>query len=747
MHSIRAAALLLLLLPAAAAAQGPAPGTAEAVRMHAFVDSLLARMTLEEKLGQLNQENGALPNQVQRVREGKVGSFLNVVGAEEALRVQRVAVQETRLHIPLLLGFDVIHGFRTTFPVPLGSASSWDTALIARAARVAAQEASAAGLNWTFAPMVDIARDPRWGRVVEGAGEDPYLGAAIAAAQVRGFQGTSLTDPTTVMATAKHYVAYGAAEAGRDYNTVDMSERRLREVYLPPFQAAVAAGVGAIMPSFNEINGVPNHSSHWLLTDVLRGEWGFRGMTIADWGAVSELAAHRRAPDRAQAGRIALEAGVDMDMVDSVYVDSMLPLARAGGVPASVIDEAVRRVLRAKYRLGLFQDPYRGVSVARERAQLLTPANRAVARELATRSIVLLKNQGAILPLRRDLPRLAVIGPLADDSADMIGSWGGAGRPADVVPILASIRKAVSPGTVVQYVRGAELEQRDNESAALIPNRDTSGFAAAVAAARDADAVVLVIGESADMTGEASSRAHLDLPGVQQQLAERVLATGKPVVVVLGNGRPLVIPGLAAAAPAMLETWFLGVEAGPAIADVLFGARNPGGKLPISFPRTLGQVPIYYAHKSTGRPSNPGDRWNSKYMDVPESPLFPFGYGLSYTTFSITPPALGSSTMAAGDTLLVRTTVTNTGTRAGDEVVQLYIRDEVASITRPVKELRGFQRVTLQPGERRDLTFRLTADDLAFWGPSMKRITEPGWFDVYVGSSSEDVQGARFELR
>ena len=737
-------ALGLLLASSALAAQENPPARPlapppAASRMDVFVDSLLAQMTLMEKLGQLNQLPGpASPAQLAQVRQGRVGSFLNVTGAADARAAQRVAVEQSRLHIPLLLGYDVIHGLRTIFPVPLAEAASWDTALVRSAAGVAAAEASAAGINWTFAPMVDIARDARWGRIVEGSGEDPYLGSAMAVARVRGFQGASLADTASIMATAKHFAAYGAAEAGRDYNTVDISRRTLREVYLPPFQAAVDAGVGSIMPSFNEIAGVPSHDNRWLLTDLLRGEWGFDGMVISDWGAVGELVSHGVAADSTEAALLGIDAGVDMDMAAQVYVDRLPIVDRQGRLSRQVLDDAVRRVLRAKYRLGLFQDPYRGASVGRERATLLSPANLAVARQDAREAMVLLKNEGGILPLRKDLRSLAVIGPLADDARSMLGPWSGMGRPDDAVSILQGIRRAV-PGTRVAYVRGAG-----------VTGSDTSGFAAAAAAARAADAVVLVVGESADMSGEAESRSMIGLPGVQQQLADRILATGKPVVVLLANGRPLAIPELAARAPAILETWFLGVQAGPAVADVLFGDASPSGKLTVTFPRDVGQEPLYYAHKNTGRPPIDTVKWTSKYIDVPWTPLYPFGYGLSYTTFGYGPVRLGSAAIGASDTLLVSADVTNTGRRAGDEIVQLYIRDEVASVTRPVRELRGFQRVSLQPGETRTVTFHLIPDDLAFWagpGSDLRRVLEPGWFDVWIAPSSAAGQAARFEVK
>ncbi|HET8654958.1 MAG TPA: beta-glucosidase BglX [Longimicrobiaceae bacterium] len=746
-----AAALLLgALLPAAcapptgAARPGAAPGPA-ATREEQFVDSLLSQMTLEEKAGQLNMSPGRWSNTgpaapvggEDQIRRGEIGSFLGVWGAQVTHDLQRIAVEQSRLHIPLLFSFDVIHGYRTIFPVPLAEASSWDPELAGRAARVAAVEAAAGGVQWTFAPMVDIARDPRWGRIVEGSGEDPFLGSALAAARVRGFQGTDLADSLTVAATLKHFAAYGAVEAGRDYNTVDMSERRLRDVYLPPFHAGVCVGAESVMPSFNEISGVPSHANHHLITDILRNEWGFDGVVVSDYTGIMELLHHGIAADSAEAARLALHAGVDVDMVSRIYLDFLPELVRQGRVPQSELDDAVRRVLRMKYDLGLFQDPYRYSSVAREQALELTPEHRAVARRMADESMVLLRNQGATLPLDRgSVHTLAVIGPLADDQPSSLGSWAGAGRPEDAVTVLAGLRKAVAPGTTVLYEKGVPD----------VLSTDSSGFAAAVAAAQKADAVVLVVGETAAMTGEATSRATIDLPGVQLQLAKAVIATGKPVVTVLMNGRPLTVDWLAEHSPALLESWFLGVETGNAVADVLFGQVNPSGKLPVTFPRVTGQIPIYYAHKNTGRPPQADQHYTSKYLDVPWTPLYPFGYGLSYTTFSYGAPRLSSATIGPDDTLRVAVDVTNTGQRAGTEVVQLYLRDLVGSVTRPVEQLRGFQRVELQPGQTKTVTFSLDRNDLAFYGLDMKRVAEPGWFTVSTGGSSADVKSVNFQL-
>ena len=712
-------------------------------RIDVFVDSVLALMTVEEKAGQLNQIAGAWVQGVPRmpqgadtdVRAGRIGSFLGIFGAEYTREMQRIAVTESRLRIPLLLGHDVIHGFRTIFPLPLAEAASWDVAAVERAARISAVEATAAGLHWTFAPMVDIARDPRWGRVVEGSGEDPYLGSVMAAARVRGFQGTDLSLPNTMLATAKHYVAYGAAEAGRDYNTTDVSERVLREVYLPPFHAAVGAGVESIMGAFNEISGIPMHAHDYLTKDVLRREWGWNGLFVSDWTAIQEMIAHGIAATPADASLAAMRAGVDMDMMSRFYLDELPRLVRAGTVAEGDVDTAVRRVLRAKYKLGLFDDPYRYSNVERERAVTLAPEHIRFAREMARKSIVLLKNQRNTLPLRKDLRSVALIGVLADTQPVPLGTWAAAGRPEDVVTIRTALERALEPRTRVRYARGHG-----------ITSMDTSGFRAAIAAARSADAVIVVVGEHHDMTGEAFSRSTLELPGVQLDLVKRLHALGKSTVVVLMGGRPLSINWIDENVSAILETWFLGVQMGPAVVDVLFGDYNPSGKLPVTFPRTVGQVPIYYNAKNTGRPPDPNNRYTSKYQDVPWTPLYPFGHGLSYTTFAYGEPALSAASIRAVDTVAVSVTVTNSGTRAGEEVVQLYIRDDVASVTRPVKELRGFRKISLAPGASERVTFVLRPDDLAFYDREMRRVVEPGTFTVFVGGSSADTRQVKLTV-
>lgn len=707
------------------------------------IDTLLAVMTLEEKLGQLNQLSGGWnertgertsDEQKEMVRKGLVGSFLNIIGAEATRQVQQLAVEESRLGIPLLFGLDVIHGFRTIFPIPLAEASSWDPGLIERNARIAAIEASSAGIHWTFAPMVDIARDPRWGRIAEGSGEDPFLGSVMAAARVKGYQGSNLRTSTSILSCAKHFAAYGGAEAGRDYNTVDLSERTLREVYLPPFKAAVDAGVGSIMTAFNEIGGVPCSANRWLLTSVLRDEWGFQGFVVSDWTAIAELLPHGIAVDRPRAGLLALGAGVDMDMQSRIYVDDLSDLVRTGVVSEEVVNRAVRRVLKAKFSLGLFDDPYRNCDSLAEKENVLTPDHVRAAREAAQKSIVLLKNEVNVLPLRKDIRTIAVLGPLADSKADPLGPWHGEGRPEDVVTVIEGIKNKVSSRTTVLYAKGCEISDTSRK-----------GFAEARSLARRADVVVLVVGESAAMSGEAASRSTLGLPGVQEELVQSIHALGKTIVLVLMNGRPLAIPWEAEHVQAIIEAWFLGIQSGNAIADVLFGDVNPSGKLPVTFPRSCGQIPIYYNHKNTGRPKSE-DKFTSKYLDVPNTPLFPFGHGLSYTSFSYGNVRIDRTSIGPTDTVIASVSVKNTGDRAGDEIVQLYIRCEVASVTRPVKELIGFRRIHLEAGEGMEVEFQITPDQLSFYNQQMQRVIESGAFRVLIGPNSVDLQEARFEV-
>ncbi|MEW6732536.1 MAG: beta-glucosidase BglX [Acidobacteriota bacterium] len=703
------------------------------------IDLLLSQMTIEEKLGQLQQldgfaEGGYRPEHPEMIRKGLLGSTLNVRGAQRTNELQRIAMTESRLKIPMLFAFDVIHGYRTIFPVPLGEASSWDPAAVERAASIAAAEAASAGVRWTFAPMVDIARDARWGRIVEGSGEDPFLGAVMASARVRGFQGNDYSAAEKVVACAKHWVAYGAAEGGRDYNTTDVSERMLREIYFPPFKAAVDAGVGSFMSAFNDIDGVPASSNPFTLTRILRGEWKFDGIVVSDYESVKELINHGLAANGMEAASYGLNAGVDVEMVSRLYNQHGLQLIKEGKFSMATIDEAVRHVLRIKFRLGLFDRPYTDGS--REASVILRPEHLAAAREIAARSMVLLKNEGEILPLNKDIRSIAVIGPLANDQLSPMGSWFGDGRKEDVVTLLAGIKAKVSPTTKVSYARGCE-----------ITGEQTTGFDEAVQLAREADITIVAVGESADMSGEAASRSSLDLPGRQLDLVKTLHTTGKPIVVVLMNGRPLTINWIAENVPAILETWFAGSQAGNAIADLLFGDVNPGGKLPSTFPRTVGQLPIYYNHKNTGRPPDAKNRYTSKYLDVEWTPLYPFGYGLSYTQFRLSNLQLSASHIQPNDELTVYVDIENIGKRTGDEVVQLYIRDMIASVTRPVKELKGFQRVTLKAGEKKRLKFILTPQHLGFYNREMRFVVEPGMFKIFVGNSSLGGLEANFEVQ
>jgi len=736
-------------------AQIPAGPRLTSARASQVADSILALMTLEEKIGQLNQLPGMGSQTGPHVpaggealiRTGRIGSFLGIFGAEYTRELQRIATQESRLKIPLLFGLDVIHGFRTIYPVPIAEAASFDSARVEFSARQAAIEATAHGITWTFAPMVDIARDPRWGRIVEGAGEDPYLGSVMAAARVRGFQGgdkgLALGSADAMLATVKHFAAYGGAEGGRDYNSVELTERTLWETYLPPYEAAVKAGVATVMASFNDIGGTPGHSSGWLFGDVLRSRWAFQGLVISDWGGIGELINHRVAATKGEAGILGLRAGIDIDMSDAVYADSMAAAVRAGRIPAAFVDSSVRRVLRVKYALGLFDDPYRFSDVARERTFTLAPAHVTAALAAAREGIVLLKNSEKTLPLRKTLRSIAVIGPLADDARSALGNWAADGRAQETISVLAGIRKALAPSTRIVSIRGAPVD-----------TVDSSGFAAARRAASDADAVVLVLGERENMSAEAASRASIELPGSQRDLALNVIRAArasaggqaKPVVVVLMNGRPLAIPELAREAPAMIESWFLGNQHGTAVADVLFGDYNPGGKLPVTFPRSTGQIPTYYNHRSTGRPPDSTQKYTSKYLDLPWTPLFPFGYGLSYTSFAYSNLRVSAATIRAGDPLSVSIDVTNTGDRAGDEVVQLYVRDDVASEAEPVKSLKGFRRLSLQPNEKKTVTFTLGPDALALYDRQMRHVVEPGTFTVFVGTNSDIVLSTRFDV-
>ena len=718
--------------------------------MHEFVDELLGQMTLDEKIGQLSlfSSNWSVTGPSIRdeyredIKAGRVGAVFNAYTAEFTRELQSLAVDHTRLGIPLMFGYDVIHGHRTIFPISLGEAASWDLVAIENAARIAATEAAAEGIHWTFAPMVDVARDPRWGRISEGAGEDVYLGSVIAAARVRGFQGDDFRALDTVLATAKHFAAYGAAQAGRDYHTTNMSDRVLREIYLPPFKAALDAGAASVMTAFNELNGIPATGSAYLMRDILRNEWGFRGFIVTDYTSINEMVHHGYARDEAHAGELALNVGVDMDLQGAVFMNHLHASVDAGRVRESQVDTAARRILEMKYRLGLFEDPYRYSDPSRQQATIYKAEHLAAARDMARRSMVLLKNEGGALPLDNDIRSIAVIGPLADSKADMIGSWAAAGdRNSKPVTLLEGLKTRLGDEADIRYAKGASYEFGDED--------DSSGFDAALEAALASDVVIVAMGEKWDMSGEAASRTSLTLPGSQNALLEQLEATGKPIVLVLMNGRPLALEWVDEHIDAILEAWYPGTMGGHAIADVLFGDYNPSGKLPVSFPRNVGQVPIHYDVKNTGRPytaERQGQKYLSRYLVTPNNPLYPFGYGLSYTSFEYSDIELDRSEIGFGKTLTATVTVTNTGKYDGEEVVQLYIRDLVGSVTRPVRQLKGFEKIRLKKGESRDVTFTLNDDDLAFYRADMSLGTEAGEFRVFIGSSSDTVNEAGFRL-
>ncbi len=759
MHATRifgALAASLVFIPGAGAQGLVNPATEKKI------DALIAQMTLEEKVGQLNQYSSALdltgpaPSagdqkvMYDQVRAGLVGSLLNVTGAEATRRAQQLAVDGSRLKIPMIFGLDVIHGYRTIFPTPLGEAASWDLAAIEQSARIAATEAAASGIHWTFGPMVDICRDPRWGRIMEGAGEDPYLGSQVAAARVRGFQGKDLAAVDTIAACAKHYAAYGFAEAGRDYNTVDISEQTLRNVVLPPFKAAAEAGVATFMNSFNEIAGIPATGSAHLQRDILKGEWGFQGFVVSDWGSIGEMVPHGYSENLEQAAQQAITAGSDMDMEARAYVGHLAGLVKAGKVDVKLVDDAVRRILRVKFALGLFDDPYRYCDATREKQALADPAHPAASRDVARKSIVLLKNDGALLPLdKKSLKTIAVVGPLAADKDSPLGNWRAQGQANSAVSPLEGIQAAVPASVRVVHAEGVKLVTgpRNFGTRLTFNTTDRSGIPAAVEAARSADVVVAVVGEDAFQSGEGRSEADPGFKGLQEDLLKAVFEANKKVVVVLTTGRPIILGWTAENVPAILEAWHGGSQAGNAIADVLFGDYNPSGKLPVGFPRVVGQLPMTYAHKRTGRPGpDTGVTWSS-YNDVANDPLYPFGYGLSYTTFTFSEPRLSAPDLGRDGSLQVTVTVTNTGQRPGVEVAQLYVCDLVGSVTRPVKELKAFQKVELSPGQSRELTFALKASDLAFYTASGKWEPEPGAFKVFVGGNSRDVKEAGFQLK
>lgn len=708
-------------------------------------DSVLALMTLEEKIGQLVLYSSSWDvtgpvtpgNVVEDIRSGKCGNMFNAITTSFNRKLQEIAVNETRLGIPLLFGYDVVHGYKTIFPVPLGEAASWDTALIRKASAIAAMETSSSGINWTFAPMVDVSRDPRWGRVTEGAGEDPFLGACISEARVKGFQGSDLSSPVTVLACVKHYAAYGAPIGGRDYNGADMSDRELREVYLPPYKAAVDAGAGTVMTSFNDLNGVPCTANGYLLNEILREEWGFRGFTVSDYSSASELISHGYAANRKEAAKRAFLGGLTMDMQSGVYSEYLAELVKEGSITEKQIDDAVRTVLESKFRLGLFDDPYRYCDSISEKENILTPAHLQTARELARESMVLLKNDGQVLPLARG-KKIALIGPFINSREDLLGSWRASGDFRVVKTIAEAITEANTGGQVVA-TEGCGADRPVE-----------GGQARALSLARSSDVVVMVLGEPAGWSGEATSKTDISLPEVQTGLLKAIKATGKPVVVVLLNGRPLTIPEETGLADALLEAWYPGSSGAPALADLLFGDAAPGGKLTMTFPMNVGQIPIYYSYKSTGRPyapDRPDLRWQTRYIDCTGDPLFPFGYGLSYTVFEYSKLRLSAPEISMTDTLRIYVTVSNTGDYDGTELVQLYVQDLFGSVTRPVKELKGFRKIAVGKGKSAEVEFRLTPDDLRFYDSEMHYLAEPGDFKVFVGTNSRDVLESSFTLK
>ena len=737
-----ALAIVMLFYTFAGQSQKPADrrvGSEDKVK----IETLIQSMTIAEKVGQLSlftsdwdvtgpSLNG---NYKKLIREGKVGAIFNAYTVNYIRELQRMAIEESRLRIPMLFGYDVIHGHRTIFPIPLAQACSWDLAAIEQSERIAAQEATAEGLNWTFAPMVDIARDPRWGRVDEGAGEDTWLGCKIAAARVRGFQGTDLKANNTLMACSKHFAAYGAVEAGRDYNTVDVSQLSLYEWYLPPYKACVEAGVGSVMTSFNEIAGVPSTGNKWLLSDLLRSEWGFNGFVVTDYNSINGMVSHGSAENDKDASRQALSAGVDMDMQGSSFLDYLPGLLKENKVSMGDIDNAVRRVLEAKMKLGLFEDPYRYCNRIRQDNEVMTPDQLAFARKFVAQSCVLLKNHNKILPVPGTVKTIAIIGPLGDSKKDMLGNWSAAGNWEKCVTLVEAVKKRLGATVAVVYEKGCNVNDEDK-----------SGFDAAVKLAARADYVILALGENGWMSGEAASKVSIGLPGVQNDLAETIVKTGKPVAIALFNGRPLTITKLNSLPVAILETWFGGTQAGNGIADVLFGDFNPSGKLTMTFPQNVGQIPIYYNAKNTGRPYNPADpkdKYVSKYIDCSNDPLYPFGYGLSYTSFAYS----AMDVKVDGASVTVTVQVANTGTYDGEEVVQLYIRDKVGTVTRPVKELKGFRKLMIKKGETKTVTFSLTTDDLAFYHPDLKKFYEPGEFIAYTGTSSAETISKSFIVK
>ncbi|MBC7627830.1 beta-glucosidase BglX [Ferruginibacter sp.] len=738
--------------------------TTDAVKMKTFIDALMKKMTLDEKLGQLNLPgsgdivtgHAANSDLGKKIREGKVGGLFNIKSVAKIKAVQKVAVEESRLKIPMMFGMDVIHGYQTTFPIPLGMSCIWDMDLVEKAARIAATEASADGICWTFSPMVDISRDPRWGRISEGNGEDTYLGSTIAAAMVKGYQGNDLSKNNTIMACVKHFALYGAAEAGRDYNTTDMSRVRMYNEYLPPYKAAVDAGAGSVMASFNEVDGIPATASKFLMTDVLRNQWGFKGFVVTDYTGINEMMDHGMG-DLQKVASLALNAGIDMDMVGEGFLTTLKKSLSEKKVTQQQIDIACRLILEAKYKLGLFDDPYKYCNEQRAATEIFTPANRKAAKEIAEESFVLLKNKNGLLPIRKS-GTIALIGPLADAKENMSGTWSVATDMSTPISVLQGLKNAVGGNAKILYAKGSNLdadsmfEQRATVFGKTLHRDSRSNeviLKEALDIANQADVIVAAVGESAEMSGESASRSEIGIPKIQQDLLAALLKTGKPVVLVLFTGRPLTLQWENEQVPAILNVWFSGTEAGDAIADVLFGNVNPSGKLSTTFPQNVGQIPLYYNHKNTGRPLPEGkwfQKFRSNYLDVSNDPLFPFGYGLSYTTFTYSDIALSSNFLKGNQTITATVTITNAGNVAGKEVVQLYTRQLVGSITRPVKELKGFQKIALRAGESKKVTFTISNKDLKFYNSDLKYVAEPGNYKLFIGGNSRDVKEADFKL-
>ncbi|MCU7693766.1 beta-glucosidase BglX [Haoranjiania flava] len=757
---IKLSTLLFIFVLAATALPAQKSVKPQDAKMHAFITSLMNKMTLDEKIGQLNLPSagefttGTATNSDigNNVKKGNVGGLFNIKGVEKIKAIQKVAVEESRMKIPMLFGMDVIHGYETTFPIPLGVAATWDMQAVEQSARIAATEASADGISWTFSPMTDISRDPRWGRVSEGSGEDPYLGSAIAKAMVYGYQGrTGNFANNNILACVKHFALYGAPEAGRDYNTVDMSRIRMYNEYFPPYKAAVDAGVGSVMASFNEVDGIPATGNKWLMTDVLRRQWGFKGFVVTDYTGINEMIDHGMG-DLQAVSALALKAGIDMDMVGEGFLKTLKKSLQEKKITQAEIDTACRRILEAKYKLGLFDDPYKYINKNRAKTEVYTTANRNIAREIAAKSFVLLKNEGQTLPLKKT-GKIALIGPLADAANNMAGTWSVATVQDKSVSVLQGLKHVAGNSAEILYAKGANLTQDSvlEMNATMFGktlHRDSRTpealRAEALAVASRADVIVAALGESAEMSGEASSRTDIGIPAVQQELLNELLKTGKPVVLVLFAGRPLALTWEQEHVPAILKVWFPGSEAGLAIADVIFGNKNPSGKLPMTFPRNVGQVPIFYNHKNTGRPLNESvkgfQKFRSGYLDVSNDPLYPFGFGLSYTDFVYGDLQLSAKKLKNNQQLKASVTVTNKGKFDGEEVVQLYIRDMVGSITRPVKELKGFQKVFIKAGESKRVEFSITTEDLKFYNSELKHVWEPGEFEIMIGTNSSDLQ-------